>query len=424
MPDLIRAAIVAAALLVSTAAHAEPVSAPCPQALASTARCYGGKDANGAYYRIAIPKDWNGKLVVHAHGGPRTAAPKADDPDEDMARFSAMIRAGYAWIGSSYRRGGYGVRMAAEDADNSRKIFWAAFGKPKRTFLHGQSWGGNVAAKASELYAFDPGGERNYDGVLLTSGVLGGGTRAYQFRAGLRAVYQYYCHNHPAADEPQYPLWEGLPAGASMSRAELRRRVNACTGVDLPPAQRSPEQARKLHDILAVTGVKEQQLVSHLAWATNLFQDLVNKRLDGRNPFDNSRVIYSGSSDDVALNAGVERFTADPDAVARLAYDADLSGLIALPTLTMHALHDPVANFEMEAQYAQVVAKAGRSHLLVQTVTDEDQHSKLSDSEYVALLEALDHWVETRQAPSVDDLASRCAALLPQYGQGCRFIRP
>ena len=32
-----------------------------------------------------------------------------------------------------------------------RQIVWDAFGKPKRTLLHGQSWGGNVAAKAAEL---------------------------------------------------------------------------------------------------------------------------------------------------------------------------------------------------------------------------------------------------------------------------------
>lgn len=423
MPDLIRlgAGAFLLALVAAPVARAEPASAACPKAVEAVARCYGGKDENGAYYRIALPKDWNGKLVVHAHGGPRSGKPEAADPDEDMERFSAMIREGYAWIGSTYRRGGYGVRMAAEDTDNSRKVFWAAFGKPKRTILHGQSWGGNVAAKASELYALDANGARNYDGVLLTNGVLSGGTRAYQFRAGLRAVYQYYCRNHPAPGEQQYPLWQGLPKGASMSRAELRRRVNACTGAELPASQRTPQQAARLRDILSVTGIREEQLVSHLAWATNTFQDLVHARLGGRNPFDNGDVVYSGSSDDAALNAGVERFTADRDAVAQLAYDSDLSGLIVLPTLTVHALHDPVVNFEAEAQYAATVAHAGRSHLLVQTATEEDQHSKLSDSEYVALLEALDRWVETGEAPTPAAIAAQCPAKLPRYGQGCHF---
>lgn len=68
-------------------------------------------------------------------------------------------------------------------------------------------------------------------------------------------------------------------------------------------------------------------------------------------------------------------FTADPRAVAKLAYDADLSGLIVLPTITMHALRDPTIPFTAEADYARVVQAAGRSHLLVQSATDEQAHS-------------------------------------------------
>ncbi|RZJ41504.1 MAG: hypothetical protein EON87_15855 [Brevundimonas sp.] len=155
----------------------------CPASVGREVRCLSGRDANGAWYVIAMPTTWNRKLIVHTHGGPRMGDPEAPDSLEDLDRFAIMVRQGYAWIGSTYRRGGYGVRMAAEDADNSRKIFWARFGRPDRTILHGQSWGGNVAAKAAELYALDSDGRPNYDGVLLTNGVLMGGTRAYQFRA-------------------------------------------------------------------------------------------------------------------------------------------------------------------------------------------------------------------------------------------------
>ena len=110
----------------------------------------------------------------------------------------------------------------AEDTDNSRAVFWSLYGRPDRTLLHGQSWGGNVAAKASELYIGDAASGWNYDGVLITNGVVSGGTRAYGFRADLRAVYQYYCANHPAPDEPAYPLWQGLPLDSRMTRAEMR----------------------------------------------------------------------------------------------------------------------------------------------------------------------------------------------------------
>lgn len=393
----------------------------CPASTGRGTRCVSGQDENGAWFVAAVPANWNRRLIVHSHGGPRTGTPEAGDELEDLDRFSVMVRHGYAWIGSTYRRGGYGVRMAAEDTDNSRKIFWSLYGRPDRTLLHGQSWGGNVAAKASELYAGNAEDGWNYDGVLITNGIVSGGTRAYSFRADLRAVYQFYCSNHPAANEPAYPVWQGLPLDSPMTRAVLRRRIETCTGVDKPAARRTSEQAAKLRDILAVTGVQEAELVSHLNWATFLFQDMVMRRLDGRNPFDNSRTVYSGSSDDAALNAGVERFVADPEGVALLAHDADLSGQIVRPTLTLHALQDPTVSYDVEALYTATVAAAGRSQWLVQVATDEAEHSKLSDASYMTALDALEGWIDRGARPDPAGFQTRCQTLWSRQGP-CLFV--
>lgn len=411
----------AAAQDAPAASSPAPAPAVCPDFLPQQAHCWSGRAAKGGYYWIAIPDDWNGSLIVHAHGGPRTAAPQADDPLEDLERFSMTVKEGFAWAGSTYRRGGYGVRMAAEDTDDLRQIYWDAFGRPQRTLLHGQSWGGNVAAKAAELYARDAEGQVVWDGVVLTSGVLAGGTEAYRFRADLRAVYQYYCHNHPGPDEVQYPVWQGLPQGVRLTRAQLAQRVQACTGVGLPEAERSPQQKQRLADILNVVGIGEGQLVSHLAWGTFLFQDLVQRRLDGLNPFDNTETVYAGSHDDAALNAGVERFAPDPMGVARLAYDADLSGLIVAPTVTIHGKDDPTAFVWHQAAYRDRVAAAGRSDLLVQTYTDEAAHSALSSPEYVGVFEALMDWLDTGRRPTPADIAARCDQAAPRYATACRF---
>lgn len=396
-------------------------AAACPASVAAVADCHAARDDNGAWLLVAIPRQWNRRLIVHAHGGPRLSEPKNGDSADDLDRFGAMVRAGYAWIGSTYHRGGYGVRMAAADVERSRALFGAKWGKPQRTLLHGQSWGGNVVAKAAELHALDIDGKPNFDGVLVTNGVLFGGTKAYRFRADLRAVYQYYCRNHPKAGEAQYPLWQGLPADARMGRDELRRRVDACTGIDSAPGKRTPQQASRLRDILAVTGVEEPQLVSHLAWGTFHFRDLVHKRLDGRNPFDNTGTVYRGSQDDTALNAGIERFAADPQAVAKLAYDADLSGLIVLPTLTVHARHDPVVSHRAEAAYAATVAGAGRSGLLAQVLTDEHDHSRLREATYLGALKALEGWLDTGVRPDAAAIQAACKPLAADAGD-CRFL--
>ena len=261
---------------------------------------------------MAVPHDWNGDLVVHAHGGPDLG--DASDPArsvEDLDRWAVMAREGYAWVGSAYRRGGYGTRMAVADTESARQVFEETFGVPGTTLAHGQSWGGDVAAKLVEVHP------TSYDGVLLTNGVLAGASRGYDYRVDLRVVYQYYCGNHPRPTEPQYPLWMGLREDSTMTSAGLRSRLQECTGYQSAPADRTALQQRNLDDILAVTKVPERTLESHLRFATFTFRDIVHHRLDGRNPFSNVGVRYSGSHDDKALNPGVERFAADPDAQAR-----------------------------------------------------------------------------------------------------------
>ena len=359
------AALAAGLLLAPAAAVFAQTVTPCPAELNNTAKCYTGTQDSGATYWIVVPNNWNHVLVVHSHGGPRLTPIKRDSELADVKRFSVIPREGYAFAASSYRRPGWGGRMAAEDTENLRRLFISKFGKPQQTILHGQSWGGNVAAKAIEIYGTNPDGSKNYDGVMLTSGVIAGATRAYLHRLDLRVVYQYYCHNHPRADEEQYPLWMGLPADSKMTKKELAERVNECTGVKLPAAQRTPQQQRNLRNILAVIPVPERTLGSHMSWSTFMFRDLSQRFLGGRNPFGNAHVVYKGSDDDAALNRGVARYSADPSAVADLAFDADMFGKIPVPVITMHAIDDPTALVEYESAYKDVVQKAGNQDKLL-----------------------------------------------------------
>ncbi len=401
----------------------QPTPTSCPEFLPKQTHCFTGTSSAGAPFFLAMPKDWNQNLILFAHGGPRLGAPKLAETVEDLERFQVMVSEGYAWAGTTYRRGGYGVRSAAEDMDQLRTLTWQHFGRPKRTILHGQSWGGNVAAKAAELYAMDLEGKRNFDGVILTSGVLAGGTKAYRLRSDLRAVYQYYCRNHPRQGEAQYPLWQGLPAGASMTRAELAERVRECTGVGIPAAERTGAQKAKLHNITSVLSIKEDQILPNLAWATNTFQDMI-LRLNGRNPFSNQGLVYKGSDNDRALNAGVERFEADPIAVAELAYDSDLSGLIVAPVITLHGLHDPVANVSHQAAYRLTIDQAGRGDLLVQSFTGEAEHSRLSGPAYPTIFSALMTWIETGQKPTQASIKAACPAFAEKYREPCLFVVP
>jgi len=424
MPSLPLCAALLGLTLCTTGAHASgqaPTPARCPAELPAQARCYTGEDGAGALYWIAIPQGWrpaSGVLVMHAHGGPELGKPQLSRGEQDLKRWAITVKAGHAWAGSTYRRGGYGVTMAAEDTERLRGIFVRAFGEPRRTLLHGQSYGGGVASKAAELFGAAQGGRPPYDGVLLTSGVLGGGNSAYDFRLDLRVVYQYVCRNHPRPDEPQYPLWMGLPRGSALTRQELAARVKECTGVGLPASERSPGQAAHLKTILSAVKIPERTLLSHLNWATWLFRDVVRERLGGRNPFGNTGAAYEGA-DAQALNAGVQRYAADPQAQGALAADSRPTGRTRLPTLTLHAIHDPTAFVELEDSYRAIRAAAGTGDQLVQTFSDEREHSYLSDAEYLALFAELLDWIDHGRKPTPRSVAQRCEAQGP--GAGCHF---
>ena len=359
---------------------------------------------------------------MHAHGGPAETGPaKQERAEEDLKRWAVTVRAGHAWAGSTYRRGGYGVTMAAEDTERLRQIFVRDFGQPRRTLLHGQSYGAGVAAKGAELYSAPAGARGPYDGVLLTSGVLGGGGVAYDFRLDLRVVYQFVCNNHPRPDEAAYPLWQGLPPDSKLTRAELAARVDDCTGVRKPATQRSEQQKARLATIVNVVKIPEPSLVSHLTQGTWLFRDLVQLRLGGRNPFDNSSVRYQGSPGDAALNARVLRYTADPQAVAQLAQDSAPTGKVGMPVLTFHAANDPTAFVELESVYREVFERAGTASRLVQVFSDESEHSYLGEPQYPALFKALLEWIDQGTRPTPHRVLALCRDYEASYAKGCRI---
>jgi alpha-beta hydrolase superfamily lysophospholipase len=399
-----------------------PSPANCPKGVPADARCLTGRDSAGASYWIAMPAQWNGTLVLHAHGGPELGEPKAERSAEDLTRWAIMVRAGYAWAGSTYRQGGVAVRSAAEDTERLRQVFVTHVARPRHTTLHGQSWGASVAAKGAEMFATANDGRSPYDALLLTSGVLGGGTRSYDFRLDLRVVYQAVCGNHPRPDEAQYPLWQGLPPAATLTRAQLAQRVDECTGIRSRPEARSAAQQRNLATLLNTVRIPEGSLLGHLNWGTWHFQDIVFKRLDGHNPFGNIGAQYRGSPDDAALDARVARYAAEPAAVARFAQDSDLGGRIPVPVLSAHAVDDPVAFVELESEFLETMRRAGTADRLVQVFTDESEHSYLDDTEYPALMEALLAWIERGEKPSPQTVAARCAALEPTYGARCRIL--
>lgn len=396
-------------------AMAQPTLQPCPKEvkdLPAETTCWSGQDEMGAYYWIAKPKNWNGDLILHAHGGPALGQAKLSRATSDLKRWSIWPRDGFALAITSYRAGGVAVMSAAEDVARLLPIATSVIGTPKKVILHGQSWGASVAARAAEIDGPLSKVKPKVDAVLLTSGVLAGGSKSYDFRIDLRAVWQAVCNNHPRPNEIQYPLWQGLPKDAKpMSKEDMKARVDECLGLDKPITERTAQQKDNLKTIMNVIKIHEKNIQGHLTWATNHFQDIVWNRLNGKNPFSNDTVKYAGSSNDAKLNQKVVRYKADPEAFAAFAKDTDPTGNIAQPILTMRAIDDPIAFVELADTWEQTVAKAGHSKNMVQLYTDDHEHSYLTDAQYVAAMNALLAWVDQGKKPTPIEVEKQCKTL-------------
>jgi hypothetical protein len=135
------------------------------------ARTYTGISA-GAAYRVEVPADWNGTLVVYAHGYRGTGPVVFVDNPGLRAHY---IDEGYAWAASSYATNGYDVGQGVRDSYAMIGLFRQATGQaPKSVIMTGASMGGHVTAVAIETYP------RTFAGAMPYCGVLGD-TRLFDY---------------------------------------------------------------------------------------------------------------------------------------------------------------------------------------------------------------------------------------------------
>jgi hypothetical protein len=400
---------------------AAPSTAACPAPVAAIATCYSERLASGAYVLAATPKDWNGNLIVFGHGGPAVVPPTAAGSQNDLDKYAFAVRSGFGWVASSYRREGYGVQMAEQDSEDARRFFIERIAKPRRTIYHGASYGGLVGAKLIEAFAKNADGSQNYDGAFFNSGFVVGAPVGHQFRADLRAVYQYYCKNLPGPDEPSYPLWTGLPAQSKMTLGQLEMVVDACTGVAHAAAERTEVQKQSLANILGVVRFPERMLVRHMQAATFLLREIAERVTQGRSAFSNVDVRYVGSSDDAALNRDVARFAADPAAVAALKADGEPTGALPVPVVSIHSINDPQVVVEVQSAYRAAVERAGSGERLVQAFTDENLHTGQSAPELAAALDALMQWIDKGVRPTPQSIAAGCERERSAFEGRCSY---
>jgi hypothetical protein len=113
--------------------------------------------------------------------------------------------------------------------------------------------------------------------------------------------------------------------------------------------------------------------------------------------FDNTTTEYTGLLPPAllsAINAGVQRFAADPSALKYLDHFYEPSGDLRIPMLTLRTSRDPVIPGFNQMAYGAAVAAEGQSDLLVQRTIDRYGHCNFLPEELASAYSDLVLWVE------------------------------
>jgi pimeloyl-ACP methyl ester carboxylesterase len=363
-------------LLAACGDDGEGPSEPVDQGSPPEAGCTQGTLESGALSLICFPESWNGKLVIYAHGYVEPSAPVALPEDEvgGVNVSNAVTGYGYAYATTSYRANGLVVLPAVEDMTQLvEAVRDRVKPDPSATLLVGFSEGGLVAALTLERY---PG---LVDGALAACGPIGDFTRQIDYFGDARTLFDYF---FPGV----------LPGTAVEIPPELRDGwTSTYEPAVIAALTNDPARAAELAAVAGIpvpdAAAARAATIAQVLWYNVLATDDAQERLGGQ-PYSNVAREYTGSADDAALNAGVERYDAEAQARAAI-LEFDTRGDLPGPVVTLHTTGDPEVPFFHEALYRDKVEATGRLDRLEQRSVDRLGHCAFTAPELFAAFLAL-----------------------------------
>ena len=373
-----------------------------------TAKQYWGIH-NNAGYRIEVPSNWNGKLVMWAHGYRGTGLELTVD-DHPLRQY--LLATGYAWAASSYSKNAYDPAQGAKDTHALAQLFTGIAGNPSRTYITGASMGGHVTGVVAEQWP------QSYDGAMPICGVLGDYELfdyfldfnvAAQTLSGQNKLYPYgpdYLTTTVPATKAA--LGPAFPYVLNANGQNLRSLTKMQSGGERPVFAQGWNFWNGLAgDFLFGLGVGDGTLPRQPGVAVQNF--------DVTYQFDTDP---NQSPSETVFNGMVQRVKADPQARHRngIANVPPTTGELKIPTVTLHTLGDLFVPFHMEIEYAKRVKAKGWLHNLVQRSTRDYGHCAFTPTELVQTFNALIGWVEGGVKPAGDDVLDPVAVAAPDFG--------
>ena len=394
------------------APDASVVASPGTAASAAPTVATGTLD-NGAAWRAEVPADWNGKVVLFAHGfRPGPANPAWDAGFDPTAQ--ELIRRGYAVASSSYAATGWALETAVQDQLDTLAAFEQRFGEADRVIAMGRSMGGLVTSLMAEV----PGA--GIDGAVSTCGLVGGGVALnnYQLDAAHAAAelllpgqdVQLTGFTAPGqSDATITALREALEEARGSAEGRARIALVAALlhtpteldGVDAEdPEVLAAAQAELVLQTLPTVIERRHTIVEAAGgdsgWTAGVDYARLLRSSDQRHQV---RHLYRLAGLDLATDLGTLSRSADiapdEDGLEWMLQTSTPTGELQVPVLATHTLVDLLAPVEYQEEYAETVRRAGGQSLFRQAFVDREGHCAFTVAENVAAVEAMDERLET-----------------------------
>jgi prolyl oligopeptidase family protein len=368
-------------------------SDPAFTALPGSRALYGR--LGNALYEIEVPGNWNGQLVLYAHGFDGFEPFLIVNPPSLRQHF---ISQGFAWGASSFSANGYDPQDGVDDTLALLDYFKGAVGAPSRVYLDGESMGGHVVVASLEQH---PG---IYSGALSECGVVAG-VKEMDYLLSYAAVGSYL------AGLDLLPV-KNLDA----YRNSVSRYLVPALGD--PTTKTLTAKGRIFEGIIEnLTGgprpFRHEGFLDRFPGDfTITFDDLGRHTVAARAASNQSEryTLPPGSGiSESELNAKVYRQAPDPsvrNSAAGTAF-APFTGKLMAPLLAIHTTGDAFVPISMEQDYRRAVEEAGRGDLLVQRAIRRPDHCQFTPPEREGAWDDLVRWVETGAKPAGDDLLTQ-----------------
>ncbi len=383
---------------------------------------------DGAMFKIRVPANWNGTLLLYLLGTKTGAAPPEPSlvppvlPGKEPPLEDTLIARGYALAASQVSTADWQQRAEFQDTFALATYFRARVGEPRRVILWGSSLGGLVTLQMMETLP------RSFDAALALSAPAAGAPlrwdRTLDFAVAYDAVFGWPEDKWGPIDQ----LKEGIsfpndvnplvpwpkPDGSNRGAWEFIRLVYGA----------SSDAFWTADPIYGFTGFFMQ-----MAWTT---QQRENMQMWAMGPIvQNMDHTYSLTPDEKTYLAGLgvnaDQLLAKMNARPKIApcvpcrdfayRFGTVRGVLTKPVITMHTTGDGLADINHEGYYRDAVAFWGCSRYLAQAFVSGVGHNGFNATQILTALAALEQWLDTGIRPD--------ASSFPEaQGFDNRFVAP